>query len=129
MDGRTTSQDSTAAADERTETPAVRTTADPWRAFLDPDDGSAFLAGWLAIAGDRIASAQAGVLFLRGDAGRLGIAALWHLGAEDTDRFVTLAEAVLRKPEPWAVRELTRNIDKLPLRQQEVRDRRDALRQ
>ena len=100
MDGRTTSQDSTAAADERTETPAVRTTADPWRAFLDPDDGSAFLAGWLAIAGDRIASAQAGVLFLRGDAGRLGIAALWHLGAEDTDRFVTLAEAVLRKPEP-----------------------------
>ena len=36
---------------------------------------------------------------------------------------------VLRKPETWAVRELTRNIDKLPLRQQEVRDRRDALRQ
>lgn len=30
----------------------------------------------------------------------------------------------LRKPQPWNVRELTRSIDKLPLRQQEVRDRR-----
>jgi hypothetical protein len=29
----------------------------------------------------------------------------------------------LRKPEPWDVRELTRNIDKMPLRQQEIRDR------
>ncbi|MFZ5962754.1 DUF4174 domain-containing protein [Thalassococcus sp. BH17M4-6] len=36
---------------------------------------------------------------------------------------------VLRKPEPWSVRELSRNIDKLPLRQQEIRDRRDALRE
>ncbi|GGE49370.1 DUF4174 domain-containing protein [Actibacterium pelagium] len=30
----------------------------------------------------------------------------------------------LRKPFPWDVRELSRSIDKLPLRQQEVRDRR-----
>lgn len=30
----------------------------------------------------------------------------------------------LRKPQPWNVRELTRSIDKMPLRQQEVRDRR-----
>lgn len=30
----------------------------------------------------------------------------------------------LRKPQPWNVRELTRSIDKLPLRQQEERDRR-----
>ena len=30
----------------------------------------------------------------------------------------------LRKPQPWTVRELTRSIDKLPLRQQEERDRR-----
>lgn len=36
---------------------------------------------------------------------------------------------VLRKPEPWSVRELTRNIDKLPLRQQEIRDQRDSLRE
>ncbi|WP_299349929.1 DUF4174 domain-containing protein [uncultured Shimia sp.] len=30
----------------------------------------------------------------------------------------------LRKPQPWNVREVTRSIDKLPLRQQEERDRR-----
>ena len=36
---------------------------------------------------------------------------------------------VTRKPGPWSVREISRSIDKLPLRQQEVRDRRDALRQ
>ena len=30
----------------------------------------------------------------------------------------------LRKPFPWDVREITRSIDKLPLRQQEVRERR-----
>ena len=28
----------------------------------------------------------------------------------------------LRKPRPWGVRELTRQIDKMPLRQQEIRD-------
>ncbi|WP_372886180.1 DUF4174 domain-containing protein [Shimia sp.] len=32
----------------------------------------------------------------------------------------------LRKPQPWTVRELSRSIDKLPLRQQEVEDRRAA---
>ena len=32
----------------------------------------------------------------------------------------------LRKPAPWDVRELTRAIDKMPLRQQEIRDRRIA---
>ncbi len=30
----------------------------------------------------------------------------------------------LRKPFPWDVRELSRSIDKMPLRQQEIRDRR-----
>ena len=30
---------------------------------------------------------------------------------------------VLRKPVPWHVREIARAIDKLPLRQQEIRDR------
>lgn len=29
----------------------------------------------------------------------------------------------LRKPTPWAIRELTRSIDKLPARQQELRER------
>jgi hypothetical protein len=29
----------------------------------------------------------------------------------------------LRKPTPWAIREITRSIDKLPTRQQELRDR------
>ena len=33
-------------------------------------------------------------------------------------------QIVLRKPFPWDVRELTRAIDKLPVRQQELRDRR-----
>lgn len=32
----------------------------------------------------------------------------------------------LRKPVPWSVREISRSIDKLPSRQQEVRDRREA---
>ena len=30
----------------------------------------------------------------------------------------------LRKPFPWSVRELTRSIDKMPLRQREIRERR-----
>jgi len=32
----------------------------------------------------------------------------------------------LRKPAPWDVRELTRSIDKMPLRQQEIRERNAA---
>lgn len=36
---------------------------------------------------------------------------------------------IIRKPAPWDVREISRSIDKQPLRQQEVRDRRDSLRQ
>ncbi len=32
----------------------------------------------------------------------------------------------LRKPAPWSVRELSRSIDKMPLRQQEISDRRLA---
>ena len=30
----------------------------------------------------------------------------------------------LRKPSPWSVRELSRSIDKMPLREQEIEDRR-----
>ncbi|RVT86992.1 DUF4174 domain-containing protein [Rhodobacteraceae bacterium CCMM004] len=32
----------------------------------------------------------------------------------------------LRKPFPWDVREITRTIDKMPLRKQEIRDRQNA---
>jgi len=32
----------------------------------------------------------------------------------------------LRKPFPWDVRELSRTIDKLPMRQREIRERREA---
>ncbi|MGK7652500.1 MULTISPECIES: DUF4174 domain-containing protein [unclassified Roseovarius] len=32
-------------------------------------------------------------------------------------------EVELRKPAPWSVRELSRVIDKMPIRQQEIRDR------
>ena len=34
-------------------------------------------------------------------------------------------QVYLRKPLPWNVREISRSIDKLPQRQQEVRDRRE----
>jgi hypothetical protein len=30
----------------------------------------------------------------------------------------------LRKPDPWSIREISRSIDKMPLRQQEIEDRR-----
>lgn len=33
----------------------------------------------------------------------------------------------LRKPTPWRVRELTRSIDKMPIRRQELRDNRTGL--
>lgn len=33
-------------------------------------------------------------------------------------------EVKLRKPLPWSIRELSRTIDKMPIRQQEIRDRR-----
>ncbi|MBT8410903.1 MAG: DUF4174 domain-containing protein [Octadecabacter sp.] len=33
-------------------------------------------------------------------------------------------EVELRKPAPWDIREITRSIDKMPLRQQEIEDRR-----
>jgi hypothetical protein len=33
-------------------------------------------------------------------------------------------EVRLRKPLPWDVREISRSIDKMPIRQQEIRDRR-----
>jgi hypothetical protein len=32
----------------------------------------------------------------------------------------------LRKASPWDVRELTRVVDKMPMRQREVRDRREV---
>ncbi|WP_298678108.1 DUF4174 domain-containing protein [uncultured Lentibacter sp.] len=35
-------------------------------------------------------------------------------------------QVYLRKPLPWTVREISRSIDKLPQRQQEMRDRRDT---
>ena len=35
-------------------------------------------------------------------------------------------QVALRKPEPWSVRELSRSIDKMPLRQQEISDRRSV---
>lgn len=89
-----------AQPDDGIQTPVVAAPADPWRAFLDPSDGAAYLAGWLAISADRIAGAEGGVLFLRGDGGRLGVAALWQVSEDQTDAYVTLAEALLRKPEP-----------------------------
>lgn len=36
-------------------------------------------------------------------------------------------ELKLRKPFPWDVREITRSIDKMPMRQREIRDAKDAV--
>ncbi|MFT7146988.1 MAG: hypothetical protein ACJASZ_001870 [Yoonia sp.] len=36
-------------------------------------------------------------------------------------------QVALRKPEPWSVRELSRSIDKMLLRQQEISDRRSGV--
>jgi hypothetical protein len=36
-------------------------------------------------------------------------------------------EVELRKPFPWSVREITRSIDKMPMRQQEIRDAKDVV--
>jgi hypothetical protein len=36
------------------------------------------------------------------------------------------SRVIQRKPSPWDLREITRAIDKTPLRQQELRDQRDA---
>lgn len=35
-------------------------------------------------------------------------------------------EVALRKPFPWSVREITRSIDKMPMRQREIRDAKEA---
>lgn len=35
-------------------------------------------------------------------------------------------QVVIRKPSPWDIREITRTIDKTPLRQQELREEREA---
>ncbi|APE42878.1 hypothetical protein BOO69_05155 [Sulfitobacter alexandrii] len=35
-------------------------------------------------------------------------------------------EIKLRKPFPWDVREITRSIDKMPMRQREIRERKEA---
>ncbi len=105
MEVQGTLQDRPKVEDESAATiGADHSPSDPWRAFLDPTDSTAYLGGWLAIAGGRIATAQAGVLFLRGDAGRLGVAALWKVTEADTESYLTVAEALLRKPEPLVQR-------------------------
>lgn len=35
-------------------------------------------------------------------------------------------QVILRKPFPWDVREITRSIDKMPLRQREIRERNES---
>ncbi|QIE48246.1 HlyD family efflux transporter periplasmic adaptor subunit (plasmid) [Pseudohalocynthiibacter aestuariivivens] len=120
MEGRGTSQGAATEqeqtqTDDGIQTPVVSTPVDPWRAFLDPTDGAAYLSGWLAIAADRIAGAKAGVLFLRGDGARLGVAALWQVAEDQTDAYVTLAEAMLRKPEPLLQRGEDRTLLGYPI--------------
>lgn len=73
---------------------------DPWAAFLTPETGTDFVEGWLRITGARVADATAGVVFMQGDAGRLGAAGLWNMEGRDTAAIAALAEAVLKTPEP-----------------------------
>lgn len=96
--------------------------ADPWRAFLTPADGTEFLAGWLAIAAARLPLTAAAALFLRGDGGRLGLAARWPQGpatpeepAEPDPALVDLAEALGRRPEPLLTRAGSRSLLGWPL--------------
>ena len=113
MDGRNDRQD--AASPLQEDMAASAAPSDPWRAFLAPADGAEFLAGWLAIAAARLAHAQAAVLFLRGDGARLGLAARWQVDPDATAEFVTVAEALLRQPEPLVQRGETRSLLGYPI--------------
>lgn len=73
---------------------------DAWQAFLTPEDPSDFVDGWLRITAGRVSEARAGVVFMQGDGGRLGAAALWHMEGRDPKAVAALAEAVLKSPEP-----------------------------
>jgi len=73
---------------------------DPWRKFLEPDDSLDYVSGWLAITCGRTADAVAGLLFMRGEGNRLGIAATWRMVGRETGAFETIAESLSRKPEP-----------------------------
>lgn len=73
---------------------------DPWLDFLEPASGSAYLAGWLAVACGRIAGTDAGILFLRGEGNRIGIAASWRMADQKGKSFEEVAEALARNPEP-----------------------------
>lgn len=97
-------QKDTADGIEAQDIQARATPSDPWRAFLSPEDGAAFLAGWLAIAAARLDHATGAVLFLRGDGGRMGLAARWQVAEDDVQPFGTVAEALLRQPEPLVQR-------------------------
>lgn len=77
--------------------------SDPWRAFLTPQDGAEFLSGWLAITAARLPGSRAATLFLKGEGGRLGVAARWSPGTTSTTAdpaTLAMAEALLKLPEP-----------------------------
>ncbi|WP_323005347.1 HlyD family efflux transporter periplasmic adaptor subunit [Pseudorhodobacter sp.] len=97
------------AAQAPPEQPVIAPPADPWRAFLEPQTAAEFLRGWLAIAAGRLEHTTGAVLFLRGDGGRLGLAAHWQMPAQDAG-VTTLAEALARSPEPLVKREETRSL-------------------
>lgn len=94
---------------------APRPPSDPWRAFLTPADGTEFLSGWLAIACSRIENVTGAALFLRGDAGRLGLAARWRLPDTSPEPVTVMAEAVLRKPEPLIQRDAGQTLLGYPI--------------
>lgn len=73
---------------------------DPWRKFLEPDDSLDYVSGWLTITCGRTPDAEAGLLFMRGEGNRLGIAASWQMAGRVTEGFEKIAESLSRKPEP-----------------------------
>lgn len=73
---------------------------DPWRKFLEPDDSLDYVSGWLTITCSRTPDAEAGLLFMRGEGNRLGIAATWQMTGRETAEFEKIAESLSRKPEP-----------------------------
>lgn len=71
-----------------------------WQGFLNVDDSAAFLGGWLGLTCQRLRTVTAGALFIRNEGGRLGIGATWRFEEDEREAVATLADEMLRRPEP-----------------------------
>lgn len=71
-----------------------------WDAFLEPSSRAQYLGAWLAIACRRIPDASHAVLFVRADAGRLGVGASWGGDTQEQETFERIAGDVAGRGEP-----------------------------